>query len=244
MSERIAVVTGAAGGMGREIVAALIGDGAKCYGIDISNEGLREMELTLGGKFIGMEIDLTKPNKILSGFETIRVSEGGVDILVNNAGGCLMSDFPDVSVAEFELQMKLNFDSAFHCSQAAVKLMKGRSGIRKIINISSNGAYNFETFDPPHYRASKAAMDSLTKHLASAYAKDKISVNSVAPAMTKTPLCNVLSKEVLEEATAKMPHGHLMKPAEIAEWVRFLASPAGDISSGNIIILNQGRDVH
>ena len=80
MSERIAVVTGAAGGMGREIVAALIGDGAKCYGIDISNEGLREMELTLGGKFIGMEIDLTKPNKILSGFETIRVSEGGVDI--------------------------------------------------------------------------------------------------------------------------------------------------------------------
>tara|TARA_B110000008_G_scaffold278345_1_gene321874 strand:+ start:390 stop:1124 length:735 start_codon:yes stop_codon:yes gene_type:complete len=244
MSERIAVVTGAAGGMGREIVAALIGDGAKCYGIDISNEGLREMELTLGGKFIGMEIDLTKPNKILSGFETIRVSEGGVDILVNNAGGCLMSDFPDVSVAEFELQMKLNFDSAFHCSQAAVKLMKGRSGVRKIINISSNGAYNFETFDPPHYRASKAAMDSLTKHLASAYAKDKISVNSVAPAMTKTPLCNVLSKEVLEEATAKMPHGHLMKPAEIAEWVRFLASPAGDISSGNIIILNQGRDVH
>ena len=244
MSERIAVVTGAAGGMGREIVAALIGDGAKCYGIDISNEGLREMELTLGGKFIGMEIDLTKPNKILSGFETIRVSEGGVDILVNNAGGCLMSDFPDVSVAEFELQMKLNFDSAFHCSQAAVKLMKGRSGVRKIINISSNGAYNFETFDPPHYRASKAAMDSLTKHLASAYAKDKISVNSVAPAMTKTPLCNVLSKEALEEATAKMPHGHLMKPAEIAEWVRFLASPAGDISSGNIIILNQGRDVH
>ena len=244
MSERIAVVTGAAGGMGREIVAALIGDGAKCYGIDISNEGLKEMESTLGRKFIGMEIDLTKPNKILSGFETIRVSEGGLDILVNNAGGCLMSDFPDVSVAEFEFQMKLNFDSAFHCSQAAVKLMKGRSGVRKIINISSNGAYNFETFDPPHYRASKAAMDSLTKHLASAYAKDKISVNSVAPAMTKTPLCNVLSKEVLEEATAKMPHGHLMKPAEIAEWVRFLASPAGDISSGNIIILNQGRDVH
>jgi len=147
-------------------------------------------------------------------------------------------------VAEFELQMNLNFNSAFHCSQAAMKLMKGRPGVRKIINISSNGAYNFETFDPPHYRASKAAMDSLTKHLASTYARDKISVNSIAPAMTKTPLCNVLSAEVLAEAIAKMPHGHLMEPTEIAEWVRFLASPAGDISSGNIIILNQGRDVH
>ena len=122
--------------------------------------------------------------------------------------------------------------------------MNGRPGVRKIINISSNGAYNFKTFDPPHYRASKAAMDSLTKHLASTYAVDKISVNSIAPAMTNTPLCDILSADVLAKAIEKMPHGHLMEPTEIAEWVRFLASPAGDISSGNIIILNQGRDVH
>jgi len=244
MSQRIAVVTGAAGGMGRAIVNALIGDGAKCYGIDISGDGLKEMGSTLGNKFVGIAIDLTESDEILSAFKQIKATEGGVDILVNNAGTCLMSNFPDVPVAEFELQMNLNFNSAFHCSQAAMKLMKGRPGVRKIINISSNGAYNFETFDPPHYRASKAAMDSLTKHLASTYARDKISVNSIAPAMTKTPLCNVLSAEVLAEAIAKMPHGHLMEPTEIAEWVRFLASPAGDISSGNIIILNQGRDVH
>ena len=244
MSKRIAVITGAAGGMGREIVASLIRDGAKCYGLDISKVGLKEMGSTLGTEFVGIEIDLTKPEKILSSFQQIKDTEGGMDILVNNAGTCLMSNFPDVSVAEFELQMKLNFDSAFHCSQAAIKLMNGRAGVRKIINISSNGAYNFETFDPPHYRASKAAMDSLTKHLASTYAVDKISVNSIAPAMTNTPLCDILSADVLAKATEKMPHGHLMEPTEIAEWVRFLASPAGDISSGNIIILNQGRDVH
>ena len=71
-----------------------------------------------------------------------------------------------------------------------------------------------------------------------------LSVNSIAPAMTNTPLCDILSADVLAKATEKMPHGHLMEPTEIAEWVRFLASPAGDISSGNIIILNQGRDVH
>ena len=244
MSKRIAVITGAAGGMGREIVASLIRDGAKCYGLDISKEGLKEMESTLGKEFVGIEIDLTKPEKILSSFKQIEDTEGGMDILVNNVGTCLMSNFPDVSVAEFELQMKLNFDSAFHCCQAAIKLMNGRAGVRKIINISSNGAYNFETFDPPHYRASKAAMDSLTKHLASTYAVDKISVNSIAPAMTNTPLCDILSADVLAKAIEKMPHGHLMEPTEIAEWVRFLASPAGDISSGNIIILNQGRDVH
>ena len=121
--------------------------------------------------------------------------------------------------------------------------MQGRPSVRKIVNISSNGAYNFDVFDPPHYRASKAAMDTLTKDLARRYAKDRIAVNSIAPAMTETPLFDVLSEDVLEQALSQMPHGRAMAPSEVAEWVRFLISPAGDICSGNIIILNQGRDV-
>jgi NAD(P)-dependent dehydrogenase (short-subunit alcohol dehydrogenase family) len=61
--------------------------------------------------------------------------------------------------------------------------------------------------------------------------------------MTETPLFGVVSAEVLEAAIAQMPHGRAMQPAEVAEWVRFLIPPAGDICSGNVIILNQGRDV-
>ena len=98
-------------------------------------------------------------------------------------------------------------------------------------------------FDPPHYRASKAALDTLTKDLARRYARDKIAVNSIAPAMTETPLFKVLTAEVLARAIAGMPHGRAMQPAEIAGWVGFLVSPMGDICSGNVIILNQGRDV-
>ncbi|MGB3280139.1 MAG: SDR family oxidoreductase, partial [Pseudorhodobacter sp.] len=70
-----------------------------------------------------------------------------------------------------------------------------------------------------------------------------IAVNSIAPAMTETPLFNVLSKDVLARAISAMPHGRAMEAREVAAWVGFLASPAGDISSGNVIILNQGRDV-
>ena len=77
--------------------------------------------------------------------------------------------------------------------------------MRKIVNISSNGAYNFDVFDPPHYRASKAAMDTLTKDLARRYANEKICVNSIAPAMTETPLFGVLSEDVLERAVSAMP---------------------------------------
>lgn len=241
--QRVAVVTGAAGGMGRAIVDALLRDGLQCFGIDIEEQALKAMEKDIGPDFIGLRVDLTDPDQIAAGFERIARDAGGVDVLVNNAGTCLMSEFPDIPPEELDRQMSLNFSSAFHCSQAAIKLMKGRSDVRKIVNISSNGAYNFDAFDPPHYRASKAALDTLTKDLARRFARDKIAVNSIAPAMTETPLFKVVSKDVLEAAIAQMPHGRPMQPAEVAEWVRFLASPAGDISSGNVIILNQGRDV-
>jgi NAD(P)-dependent dehydrogenase (short-subunit alcohol dehydrogenase family) len=238
--KKIAVVTGAAGGMGRAIVNRLLADGFHVIGFDIDINGLEDMKTD---SFEGIKVDLTCATAIANVFAQINENHGRVDALVNNAGTCFMSEFPNIPEAEFEKQMSLNFSGAFHCCQAAIKLMAGRDGVRKIVNISSNGAYNFDAFDPPHYRASKAALDTLTKDLARQYATDKIAVNSIAPAMTKTPLFGVVSKEVLAKAIAQMPHGRAMQPSEIAAWVGFLISPAGDISSGNVIILNQGRDV-
>ena len=237
---KIAVVTGAAGGMGRAIVARLMGDGCAVVGLDVDAQGLAGMAQE---GFTGIVVDLMDAQAIHAAFGQIAQDHGGVDVLVNNAGTCFMSEFPDIPEDEFERQMALNFSAAFHCCQAAVKLMMGREGVRKIVNISSNGAYNFDVFDPPHYRASKAALDNLTKDLARRYANDKITANSIAPAMTETPLFGVLSEEVLAKAIAQMPHGRAMQPDEIAAWVGFLVSPAGDVSSGNVIILNQGRDV-
>ncbi len=239
---RIAVVTGAAGGMGRAIVHRLLDDGLHVVGVDINGPALVMMGADLTD-FTALACDLTDAEAITDVFDTVTRRFGGVDVLVNNAGTCFMSDFPDISAEELDRQMAVNFSSAFHCCQQAVKAMADRPGVRKIINISSNGAYNFDVFDPPHYRASKAAMDTLTKDLARRYARDKIACNSIAPAMTETPLFGVLSAEVLERAISAMPHGHAMQPEQIAEWVGFLVSAAGDVSSGNIIILNQGRDV-
>ena len=243
MAKKIAVVTGPCGAIGSAIVAQLIKDGLLVVGLDINQAELVEMSKQYSDDFTGIEVDLTDAPAIEQAFKEIESKFGGVDALVNNAGNCFMSEFPNIPAAEFELQMSINFSAAFHCSQAAVKLMLGRPGIRKIVSISSNGAYNFDVFDPPHYRASKAALDTLTKDLARRYANEGISVNSIAPAMTESPLFSVVSKEVLEKALAQMPRGHAMKPSEIAAWVGFLISPAGDVSSGNVIILNQGRDV-
>lgn len=242
MVKRVAVVTGAAGGMGRAISDRLLEDGLLVVGVDIDGPALLTMAADRDG-FTPEAVDLTDADAIIDLFDRLTDRFEGIDVLVNNAGTCFMSDFPDIPAQELTRQMEINFHSAFHCCQQAVKAMAGRPGVRKIVNISSNGAYNFDVFDPPHYRASKAAMDTLTKDLARRYARDKIAVNSIAPAMTETPLFNVLTEDVLTRAISAMPHGHAMQPEEIAAWVGFLISSAGDVSSGNIIILNQGRDV-
>lgn len=243
MTQKIAVVTGAGGGMGRAIAAKLVQDGLTVIGLDISGDTLAETAALIGEGFEQVTVDLTDDSAVQGAFEKIAETHGGLDALVNNAGTCLMSDFPDIPADELSRQMAINFNSMFFCCQRAIPLMSGRCGVRKIVNISSNGAYNFDVFDPPHYRASKAAMDTLTKDLARRYAEEKIAVNSIAPAMTTTPLFGVLTEDVLQKAISAMPHGHAMEPSQIASWVSFLISDAGDISSGNVIVLNQGRDV-
>ena len=243
MSSKIAVVTGAGGGIGGAITARLVEDKFHVVALDINAANLEKLAATFSTNVTTFTVDLTSADKIAEVFMMIKTKFGGVDALVNNAGDCFMSEFPNIPAAEFDKQMAVNFSSAFHCSQESVKLMLERPGIKKIVNISSNGAYNFDVFDPPHYRASKAAMDTLTKDLARRYASEGICVNSIAPAMTESPLFKVLSDEILKKAISQMPRGAAMKPDEIAAWVGFLISSAGDVSSGNVIILNQGRDV-
>lgn len=246
MARRIAVVTGAAGGLGGAFARALIAQGEDVVGVDQRLDGLgaraREFADHGPGAFFPEVADLTDPAAVQALFERVASRHGGVDILVNNAGACFMSDFVNTSPDELRRQLAVNFESAFYCCQRAIPLMLGRPGVKKIVNISSNGAYNFDVFDPAHYRASKAALDTLTKDLARRFAQQAIAVNSVAPAMTRTPLMGVLAPDVLERAVAQMPRG-AMEPVEIAAWVAFLVSPLGDCASGNVIILNQGRDV-
>lgn len=233
----VAVVTGAARGIGRAIAETLLAQGLTVIAADIQPIPYQRPFLA------PFHIDLTMQVAVQQLFAAIQRTYGGVDVLVNNAGSCIMEEFGDTTSESLHAQMAMNFDSAFYCCQSAIPLMQARAGTKKIINISSNGAYNFEVFDPAPYRASKAAVDSMTKHLARRHAKERICVNSIAPAMTRTDLFDVVSPDVLAHAIAGMPHGEPMQPAQIANWVAFLASPMGDCCSGNVIILNQGRDV-
>lgn len=242
---QVAVVTGAARGIGLAIVRALLEAGALVVAVDRDAATLDAARLSLdaGERLLTEVADVADADAVGALFVRVAERAGGVDALVNNAGTCIMRDFLEMTPGELRAQMAINFESAFYCCQRAIPLMLARPGVKKIVNISSNGAYNHDIFDPASYRASKAAMDSLTRHLTRRYAADKIAVNSIAPAMTRTDLFDVVEPAVLALALAGMPHGEPMQPAQIAAWVAFLLSPAGDCASGNIILLNQGRDV-
>ena len=203
---RVALVTGAAQGIGRAITRALVRDGLFVAGVDLEFEGTEPLA-PLQERFRGFTADVSDPAAVARVFADLRAEIGHLDVLVNNAGTCFMSDFTEISPAELRRQMAINFDGAFYSCQQAVPLMLERPGVKKIVNVSSNGAYNFDVFDPAHYRASKAALDNLTKHLARRYAADRISVNSIAPAMTQTRLFDVVDDDVLWVALAAMPHG-------------------------------------
>ena len=98
MQNRIAAVTGAAGGMGRAIVAQLLADGLHVAGLDLDEAKLDVMAQKQGNRFLPCPVDLTKPDQVAQAFERVDAAYGGLDVLVNNACTCFMSEFPNVPV--------------------------------------------------------------------------------------------------------------------------------------------------
>ena len=121
--KRVAVVTGAAGGLGRAITARLLADGFAVVGFDLDASRSGRNGGTTGLRV--WRVDLTDACAIGDAFDQIATTYGGVDALVNNAGTCFMSEFPDIPADEFDAQMDLNFGGAFHCCQAAIKFDAG-----------------------------------------------------------------------------------------------------------------------
>ncbi len=242
--QRVAIVTGAARGIGHAIAARLIHDGFITVIADI-NEAAGQataMELRRDGPspVIALTVNVTDPASVQALVSTVVAQTGRVDVLVNNAGitgpAQSVAEYP---VSEWRRVLSINLDGVFYCCQAVLPTMLAQ-GSGRIINIASisgkEGNPNMSA-----YSTSKAGVIGLTKALAKEVATRGIYVNCITPAIIETDLLQQLTPEVVAGLVAKIPMGRTGHPSEVAALVAWLASDECSFSTGAVFDISGGR---
>jgi len=247
LAGRIAIVTGAASGIGRAIALRMLACGARVVAADIDAERGSELAVEAGEGLRFVPLDVTDEGQWAAVFaETERVF-GVPHILVNNAGYVLLKDLAETSLAEWRAQNAVNLDGTFLGTRCAIKAMSGIKGGR-IINIASiNALAGVHT--APAYCASKGGVTAFTKATAlyCAHKGFDITVNSVHPGYVETPLIEDLAgrfggdrERVMSSLARTQPLGRLGQPDDIAEGVIYLASEAGRFVTGSELVIDGG----
>jgi 3-oxoacyl-[acyl-carrier protein] reductase len=221
---RTAVVTGAAGTMGRAVVKALATDGLRVIGLD-----LRPAKDCLA-------CDVSDPAAVAQVVRRI----GRVDVLVNNAGILSNHNSAATSPAEWRAGLAANLDGAFYLSQEVIPGMKKRRWGR-IVNTCSLAAKTGGLTAGTAYATSKGALTSLTFSLARELAPFGVTVNGISPAYVRTPMVTrQLNAAQRRAVLAQIPVGRFCEPEEFAHVVRFLVHPLAGFITGEIVDLNGG----
>ncbi len=247
MNHRVAVVTGAAGGIGRAISQALMARGATVHGLDLNANALEAMAAASDGQFIGHALDLGDRHAVDTVLDTLHASIGstGCDILVNNAGISRVKDFEATTDADLDDLFAVNFHAAFRITRALVPLMAGRPGAT-MVNIASElalaGQWGYSA-----YSATKGAVLAWSRALAIELAPQGIRVNTVCPGPIDTPMLSAEFELADNPAMARagevatVPIGRLGQPIDIAEVVAFLASDDAAFVTGATWTVDGGK---
>jgi 3-oxoacyl-[acyl-carrier protein] reductase len=238
---RIALVTGAASGIGAAIAQALARDGAS---VAINYRNSRDAAATLvatinaqGGDAAAFGGDVTNPGEVAALTDAVAARFGRIDILVNNAGVIEPGLFGAIEPAAFARQFTGNVLSVLLMMQAAVRHFPATGG--RIINISSSLAMA-PLESTVIYSASKAAVNTMTQGFARELGKRQITVNAVAPGATETPMTGAVPADIKARISASTPLGRWAQPEDIADVVLFLASDAARFVTGHVIVVDGG----
>lgn len=236
LTGRTALVTGAAGGIGRAIAEALVDAGASVIAFD-RDAGAMEK---LGAGCEPVVVDLSDPTRIETAMRGVLDKHSCVDILVNNAGILSPNKLAATTLEEWHRLMAINLDAALLLTQAVTPGMKeNRWG--RVINIASYAWKSGGLTAGTGYAVSKAALVGLTYSTARELAGVGITANAVAPAYVVSPMImEQLSEEDRNRQLAAIPVGRLCEPEEVAHAVRFLASPLSGFMTGVVVDMNGG----
>ena len=243
LKDKIALITGASRGIGREIALAFAASGAY-VAVNYSSSPAKAEDVvkeitSSGGRAFAVKANVADEEEVKAMFEKVKEICGSLpDILVNNAGitkdGLLMR----MKTEDWQQVMDVNLKSAFLCTRFAVKgMMKKRYG--KIINMSSIVGF-MGNAGQANYVASKAALVGLTKSAALEFSSRGIRVNAIAPGFITTDMTDGLSEEVQQKMISMIPLGYFGSGKDIAEAALFLAGSGSDYITGQTIHINGG----
>lgn len=238
LKNKIAIVTGAARGIGKGIALALAEEGCNVVVSDINEEDCQKVSKGLasqGAKSIGIKCDVSNAADVANLFAKVGQEFGKIDILVNNAGIYPFVPFEQMKEADWDMVMDINLKSIFLCSKEALKFIPEGG---RIINISSIAAFvGFSGL--VHYCASKGGVNAMIRALALELASKKITVNAVAPGAINTPGASS-PEEVKKQTICAIPLARMGEPEDIANAVVFLASDEASYITGQTIIVDGG----
>ena len=235
LNGRIALVTGGSRGIGAAIAMTLAEAGA-AVAVNY-RERADDAEAVVakikagGGRAIAVAADVSQAAAVTQMVEQVARDLGPIDILVNNAGIAIVRSVDELSEADFDQTILVNLKSAFLCTQAVLPAMRARKWGR-IVNISSGAARGAGAIGP-HYNASKAGMEGLTRGYAARLVKEGITVNNVAPSLIETDMMRGRT-----DLARNIPLGRMGQPAEVAQAVAMVLG--NDYMTGQTIILNGG----
>lgn len=243
MEGRVAIVTGAAKGIGRGVARTLAREGADIVIADINLQGAQQVadEIQASGrKTLAMKVDISCKQDVLDAVEATIQTFDRIDMLVNNAGIAEPETVEDLSEADWDRTININLKGPFLFSQAVISQMKKQGGGR-IVNISSIAGKIGGICAGPAYAASKAGVMCLTKSFSKALAKFNILVNSVSPGQIDTDLNKLFPEDMNKIFMEAIPLGHYGQPEDIAEAVAFLCSDKARWITGEIFNVDGGE---
>lgn len=242
IKDKVVVITGAAGGVGKALTARFLKEGAKVCAVDISEEKLEELyrEFDSHINLFSVVTDISKEKSTLKLSEQLKQKWARADAIINNAGWFPFTDFEDIDYTEWRKVLNINLDGTFLMTKALLPLLK-KSKSGRIINISSGSFFN----PPPnqaHYVAAKAGVIGFTRALAMSLGKYHITVNAITPGLTSTPsLLEKVPKEMIDQIAS---HGALKRVQEADDLVGtiiFLTSEDASFITGQTINVDGGR---
>jgi 3-oxoacyl-[acyl-carrier protein] reductase len=241
LAGKVAIVTGAAQGIGRAIAETLARDGADIVVADLdpgrSQETVAAVE-RLGRRALNVKVNVADFNDVKVMVDQALRDWGKVDILVNNAGITRDGLLLRMKEEDWNLVLQVNLNGTFHCTKAVLQPMtKQRYG--RIVNIASIVGV-MGNVGQANYAASKAAVIGFTKTVAREYAGRNVTVNAVAPGFIDTAMTQGLPADVKETLQKQIPLGRLGRPDDIAAAVRFLVSDEASYITGHVLHVNGG----